>query len=83
MATNNGDLLTPELEAEIQSLAKQENRTPIDVLEAALKAYRMQRLPAYGQAKAKELALRPHSEAHAERIGSKAVRGLREEERGR
>ena len=52
MATN-GDLLTPALEAEIQSLAKEENRTPMEVVEAALKAYRLQRLAAYGKAKAK------------------------------
>lgn len=83
MATNDGVLLTPELEAEIQSLAKEENRTATEVLEAALKAYRLQRLAAYGQAKAKHLGLRPRSEAHAERIVSKAIRELREEERGR
>ena len=81
MATNDGVLLTPELEAEIQSLAKEENRTATEVLEAALKAYRLQRLAAYGQAK--QLRLRPRSEAHAERIVSKAIRELREEERGR
>ena len=80
MASNNGDLLTPELEAEIESLAKEENRTPIEVLVAALKAYRLQRLAAYGQAKAKELGLRPRSEAHAERIVSEAIRELREDE---
>jgi predicted transcriptional regulator len=83
MATNNGDLLTPELEAEIQSLAKEENRTPMEVMEAALKAYRLQRLAAYGKAKVKELGLRPRSEAHAERMVNKAVREVREEERGR
>ena len=83
MASNDGDLLTPELEAEIESLAKEENRTPIEVLVAALKAYRLQRLAAYGQAKAKELGLRPRSEAHAERIVSEAIRELREEERKR
>ena len=81
MATN-GDLLTPALEAEIQSLAKEENRTPMEVVEAALKAYRLQRLAAYGKAKAKELGLRPRSDAHAERIVSKAVREVREEKRG-
>ena len=80
MASNNGDLLTPELEAEIESLAKEENRTPIEVLVAALKAYRLQRLAAYGQAKAKELGLRRRSEAHAERIVSEAIRELREDE---
>ena len=60
-----------------------ENRTPIEVMEAALKAYRLQRLAAYGKAKVKELRLRPRSEAHAERIVNKAVREVREEERGR
>jgi len=83
MATNNGDLLTPELQAEIQSLAKEENRLPMEVLEAALKAYRLQRLAAYGQAKSRELGLRPHSERDAERIVGKAVRAVREEERRR
>jgi len=83
MATNNGDLLTPELEAEIQSLAKEENRSATEVLEAALKAYRLQRLSMYGQAKTKELGLRPRSRAHAERIVSEAIREVRQEERGR
>ena len=83
MATNNGDLLTPELEAEIQSLAKEENRLPVEVLEAALRAYRLQRLAAYGQAKSRELGFRPHSERDAERIVGKAVGAVREEERRR
>lgn len=83
MATNNGDLLTPELEAQIQSLAKEEKRTALEVVEAALKAYRLQRLSVYGQAKTKELGLRPRSQAHAERIVSEAIREVREEERGR
>ena len=52
-------------------------------MEAALKAYQLQRLAAYGKAKVKELGLRPRSEAHAERIVNKAVREVREEERGR
>jgi hypothetical protein len=54
----------------------------MEVVEAALKAYRLMRLAAYGKAKTKELGLRPRSEAHAERIVSKAVREVREEERG-
>jgi hypothetical protein len=83
MATNNGGLLTPELEAEIQSLAKEEKRTALEVVEAALKAYRLQRLAAYGQAKTKELGLRPRSQAHAERIVGEAIREVREEEHGR
>ena len=83
MATNNGDLLTPELEAEIHTLAKEENRTPVEVLEAALKVYRLQRLAAYGRAKTKELGLRPRSEAHAERIVSNVIREAREPRRGR
>ena len=83
MSTNNGDLLTPELEAEIQSLAKEEKRTALEVVEAALKAYRLQRLPMYGQAKTKELGLRPRSQAHAERIVGEAIREVRQEERGR
>jgi len=72
MATNNGDLLTPEIEAEIQSLAKEENRSATEVLEAALKAYRLQRLAAYGRAKTIELGLRPRSEAHAETHGGQS-----------
>ena len=83
MATHNGDLLTPQLEAEIQSLAKEENRTATEVLEAALKAYRLQRLASYGQAKTKELGLLPRSQARAERIVGKAIRESREEERRR
>jgi len=83
MATNNSALLRPELEAEIQTIAKEENRTPTEVLQAALKAYRLQRLAAYGRAKAKELELRPRSEAGAERIVSKAIREVRNQERGR
>ena len=83
MAISNGDLLTPELKAELQSLAQEENRTPSEVLEAALKAYRLQRLAAYGQAKSREMGLRPRSEAQAERIVSKAVREVRDEGRRR
>jgi uncharacterized protein YdiU (UPF0061 family) len=83
MATDNGDLLTPELEAEIQSLAREENRPATEVLETALRAYRLQRLAAYGQAKAKELGLSPSSEADAERMVGKAIRAMREERRGR
>ena len=83
MATDNGDLLTPELEAELQNIAKEENRKPAEVLEAALKAYRLQRLAAYGRAKSRELGLRPRSEANAERFVSDVIREVRKLRRGR
>jgi hypothetical protein len=45
----------------------------MEVREAALKAYQLQRLAAYGKAKVNELGLRPRSEAHAERSRSRSA----------
>ena len=82
-AVRNGTVTEEQLK-EIEALARAENRPAAEIVDAALKLYKLKRLGAYGKQNAAEQGLDAKSEAHADRIVSKAVRETRAaKERGK